>query len=106
MSRRSACAWPLSSTVRSFSIFAASPASSATPLASTFPLATRDPFLADVTAGVIVGSWRCRLGRIAGKPKVVVALERSGMYEELGEENIQGNIDDALNRAPTLAREK
>jgi SulP family sulfate permease len=29
----------------------------------------------------------------------VVALERSGMYEELGEENIQGNIDDALNRA-------
>jgi SulP family sulfate permease len=29
----------------------------------------------------------------------VVALERSGMYDELGEENIQGNIDDALNRA-------
>ncbi|HMG19455.1 MAG TPA: sulfate permease [Gemmatimonadales bacterium] len=29
----------------------------------------------------------------------VVALERSGMYEEVGEENIQGNIDDALNRA-------
>jgi SulP family sulfate permease len=31
----------------------------------------------------------------------VVALERSGMYEELGEENVQGNIDDALNRART-----
>ena len=29
----------------------------------------------------------------------VVALERSGMYDEVGEENIQGNIDDALNRA-------
>ncbi|PYO81847.1 MAG: sodium-independent anion transporter [Gemmatimonadetes bacterium] len=29
----------------------------------------------------------------------VVALERSGMYDELGEENIHGNIDDALNRA-------
>ena len=52
----------------------------------------------------------------------VVALERSGMYETLGEENIHGNIDDALNRArehlglaalprptfatPTVAREK
>ena len=52
----------------------------------------------------------------------VVALERSGLYDELGEENIQGNIDDALNRArehlelpllpapvfatPTVAREK
>ena len=31
----------------------------------------------------------------------VVALERSGFYDELGEENIQGNIDDALNRART-----
>src|SRR5258706_193937 len=30
----------------------------------------------------------------------VVALERSGLYDELGEENIHGNIDDALNRAP------
>jgi len=29
----------------------------------------------------------------------VVALERYGFYDELGEENIQGNIDDALNRA-------
>ncbi len=29
----------------------------------------------------------------------VVALERSGMYDELGEDNIHGNIDDALNRA-------
>ena len=29
----------------------------------------------------------------------VIALERSGMYDELGEENVQGNIDDALNRA-------
>jgi SulP family sulfate permease len=29
----------------------------------------------------------------------VVALERSGMYDELGEANIHGNIDDALNRA-------
>ena len=29
----------------------------------------------------------------------VVALERSGFYDELGEENIHGNIDDALNRA-------
>jgi len=29
----------------------------------------------------------------------VVALERSGMYDELGEDNVQGNIDDALNRA-------
>ena len=29
----------------------------------------------------------------------VVALERSGTYDELGEENIHGNIDDALNRA-------
>jgi len=52
----------------------------------------------------------------------VVALERSGMYDALGEENIHGNIDDALNRArahlglpqmprpgfatPTVAREK
>ena len=31
----------------------------------------------------------------------VVALERSGLYDELGEENIHGNIDDALNRART-----
>ena len=29
----------------------------------------------------------------------VVALERSGLYDELGEENIHGNIDDGLNRA-------
>ena len=29
----------------------------------------------------------------------VVALERSGVYDELGEENIHGNLDDALNRA-------
>lgn len=29
----------------------------------------------------------------------VVALERSGLYDELGEENVLGNIDDALNRA-------
>jgi SulP family sulfate permease len=29
----------------------------------------------------------------------VVALERSGLYDELGEDNIHGNIDDALNRA-------
>jgi sulfate permease, SulP family len=96
--------------------------------------------------------FKDRLGRIAGKPKVlilrmrhvpaidstglhalrdlvqrsrregslvllsdvhaqpVVALERSGMYEWLGEENVHGHIDDALNRArehlglPTLAR--
>jgi SulP family sulfate permease len=108
--------------------------------------------------------FKDRLGRIAGKPKVlilrmrhvpaidstglhalrelversrregslvilsdvhaqpVVALERSGMYERLGEENVHGHIDDALNRArehlglpalprpafatPTVAREK
>jgi SulP family sulfate permease len=31
----------------------------------------------------------------------VVALERSGTYDELGEENVHGNIDDALNRART-----
>jgi SulP family sulfate permease len=29
----------------------------------------------------------------------VVALERSGLYDDLGEENVLGNIDDALNRA-------
>jgi sulfate permease, SulP family len=29
----------------------------------------------------------------------VVALERSGLYEELGEENVLGHLDDALNRA-------
>jgi sulfate permease, SulP family len=29
----------------------------------------------------------------------VVALERSGLYVELGEENVVGNVDDALNRA-------
>jgi len=29
----------------------------------------------------------------------VVALERSGLYDELTEDNIHGNIDDALNRA-------
>lgn len=29
----------------------------------------------------------------------VVALERSGLYEEIKEENVLGNIDDALNRA-------
>ena len=29
----------------------------------------------------------------------VVALERSGLYDELGEPNIHGNVDDALNRA-------
>jgi sulfate permease, SulP family len=29
----------------------------------------------------------------------VVALERSGLYDELGEQNVHGNIDDALNRA-------
>ena len=52
----------------------------------------------------------------------LVALERSGLYDEMGEENVHGNIDDALNRArahlglpemarptfavPTVAREK
>ncbi len=86
-------------------------------------------------------AFKDRVGRIAGKPKVlivrmrhvpaidstglhalrdlarrsqkegtlvilsdvhtqpVVALERSGFYDELGEDNIHGNIDDALNRA-------
>jgi SulP family sulfate permease len=40
----------------------------------------------------------------------VVALERSGMYDEMGEENVHGNLDDALNRArahlglPTVQR--
>ena len=40
----------------------------------------------------------------------VVALERSGLYDELGEENVHGNVDDALNRArgflglPAVAR--
>ncbi len=29
----------------------------------------------------------------------VVALERSGLYDELTEDNVHGNIDDALNRA-------
>lgn len=29
----------------------------------------------------------------------VVALERSGLYQELGEESVTGNIDDALNEA-------
>jgi SulP family sulfate permease len=29
----------------------------------------------------------------------VVALERAGVYDELGEDNVHGNIDDALNRA-------
>lgn len=29
----------------------------------------------------------------------IVAMERAGLYDELGEENILGNIDDALNRA-------
>jgi SulP family sulfate permease len=29
----------------------------------------------------------------------VVALERSGLYDELSEDNIHGNVDDALNRA-------
>ena len=29
----------------------------------------------------------------------VVALERSGLYGELGEANVTGNIDDALNQA-------
>jgi SulP family sulfate permease len=28
-----------------------------------------------------------------------VAIERAGLYDEVGEENIHGNIDDALNRA-------
>ena len=28
-----------------------------------------------------------------------MALDRAGMYDEMGEENIHGNIDDALNRA-------
>ena len=52
----------------------------------------------------------------------LVAIERSGLYDEMGEENVHGNIDDALNRArshlglpemarptfaiPTVAREK
>jgi SulP family sulfate permease len=31
--------------------------------------------------------------------QVVVALERSGLYDELGEDNVTGNVDDALNRA-------
>ena len=86
-------------------------------------------------------TFKDRVGRIAGKPKVliirmrhvlaidstalhalrelvhrsrnegmlvvlsdvhaqpVVALERSGLYDELTEDNVHGNIDDALNRA-------
>lgn len=52
----------------------------------------------------------------------LVALERSGLYDDLGEDNVHGNIDDALNRArahlglpqvapptfatPTVAREQ
>jgi SulP family sulfate permease len=31
----------------------------------------------------------------------VVAMEHAGLYDELGEDNILGNIDDALNRART-----
>ena len=40
----------------------------------------------------------------------VVALERSGLYDEVGEDNVHGNLDDALNRAreylelPTVQR--
>ena len=40
----------------------------------------------------------------------IVALERSGLLDELGEDNVHGNIDDALNRArqhvglPTVER--
>ncbi len=40
----------------------------------------------------------------------VVALERSGLLDDIGEDNVTGNLDDALNRArahlgmPTLAR--
>src|SRR2546426_4847038 len=34
-----------------------------------------------------------------------VALERSGLYDELGEENVHGNIDDALNRARERSEE-
>jgi SulP family sulfate permease len=29
----------------------------------------------------------------------IVAIERSGLWDELGEDNIHGNLDDALNRA-------
>ncbi len=29
----------------------------------------------------------------------IVALERSGFLDEIGEDNVTGNVDDALNRA-------
>lgn len=32
----------------------------------------------------------------------LAALMRSGLWDEIGEENITGNIDDALNRARTI----
>jgi SulP family sulfate permease len=31
--------------------------------------------------------------------QAIVALERSGLWDEIGEDNITGNVDDALNRA-------
>ena len=40
-----------------------------------------DPLLADVHA------------------QAIVALERSGLWDDVGEDNITGNVDDALNRA-------
>jgi len=31
--------------------------------------------------------------------QAIVALERSGLWDEIGEDNITGNVDDGLNRA-------
>jgi SulP family sulfate permease len=33
--------------------------------------------------------------------QAIVALERSGLWYDIGEDNITGNVDDALNRART-----
>jgi SulP family sulfate permease len=33
--------------------------------------------------------------------QAIVALDRSGLWDEIGEDNITGNVDDALNRART-----
>ena len=50
-------------------------------LFTTLKTYTREQLVADLTAGVIVG---------------IVALERSGLLEEIGEANLFGDIDEAL----------
>jgi hypothetical protein len=64
-------------------------------LFTTLQTYTRDQFIADLTAGMIVGVVALPLlSEVHAQP--LLALARSGLLEEVGEEYVCDNVDDAL----------